>query len=655
MCTLVLLYNIFDDYPVVALSNRYALRGSLEYPPTVTRGKHIIFSPIDIKSRGTWIGFNDAGLFVAVTDQHTGDVVSWRSRGLLILDVLNLFSSAEDAAKYISREVVKGYKKGNFVVADSHKAFHILYDGNVYVYELSRGVHVFTNLMKTKDIVIPKEVEDSFRRAEMRRLRALELMQSLSPFKSVWDAIEKLKIVASDHVGYPYSICFHGDDKWFMSSSTIVAISKDVTRSIVLYCYGNPCTSKYLDYSHIVSLAQQKEVSASATEVAKKSGVLAGKRIALCVTGSVAAINAPKLVRELRRYGADVTCYMTKAGIKYGVSPEAMKWATGKDVVVELSGEAEHIMDYDLVIVYPATLNTISKAALGVADNAVTSLIASTPPHKLLIAPAMNMKLYSNPFFRENLAKLVSYGATVVEPVISEGAAKAADIETVVDYAIRLLSLSRLRQRNVLILAGPTRYDIDAVRCISSKATGWLGYWLAKEAFWRGCNVKVVYGPGEAKFPSHIDVVKAYSTEDMLKITLSELEKRRYDIVIFEAAILDFKPSKTFDEKIKSGKPITLEFVPTPKVIDEVRKRYPDIFIVSFKLEYKVSKEELIEIARRRLKEIEPGIVVANRLEEISPERHKVYIVYGSEKVKEVDGPKNVVAKEIFDAIEEAF
>ena len=585
---------------------------------------------------------------MAVTDQHTGEAGKvYRSRGLLIMDVLTSFSKVYDALDYLERELTKGYRRGNFILADSEKAYHVLHDEKMEVEALNPGVNVFTNLTLKDWIKTENLPPDSLKYADMRRKRALELASKLTP-TNVDKIVEELKSISSDHGGEigRGSICYHNGEDWYMSSSTIMAVSDELKNSKILYCKGNPCQNRFVDYSHIL-------FDGGAMEVSGKTSKLTGKKIALCLTGSVACIEAPKLARELRRHGAEVTCYMTQAAVDYGVSPYVMEWATGRPVVLKLTGMTEHLESYDLVVVHPATLNTIGKIAQGIADNAVTSLCASTDPTRLLVAPAMNLKLYDNKFFIENVEKLKRLGVTFVEPRISEGAAKVATVDVTVDYVIRCLSLSKLRGRGVLILAGPTRYDLDPVRYISNKSTGRLGYWLAKEAFHRGCNVKVIYGPGSVTFPSHIQVVNVYTVEDMLRETLRELEKGIYEIAIFSAAVLDFKPAKYSSEKIRSGSSWQVEFKPTVKIIEEVSNRYPNLTIVGFKLEYKVSRDDLIKRAQEELTRIKASLVVANDLSEIIGERHKAYLINRSGGVRDFDGTKSELAREIFGLLEE--
>jgi len=179
----------------------------------------------------------------------------------------------------------------------------------------------------------------------------------------------------------------------------------------------------------------------------KKRGVkvnLNGKRIALCLTGSVAIIEAPNLARELRKkYMADVQCFMTENAVKHGITPEIMKLMTKKPVITELTGFTEHMMDFDLVVVYPATFNTINKIANGIADNAVTSLCGATAPNKLFIVPTMNLKFYNNPILKENLTKLKKIGVIILEPEIKEGVVKPTPIEEIIAQAIQIISTSK--------------------------------------------------------------------------------------------------------------------------------------------------------------------------------------------------------------------
>lgn len=649
MCILAIIYKKFEEYPIIALHNRYAIKGTVEHPPRKIRWKHLIFCPTDAASQGTWIGFNDAGLFAAVTDQHTGSVDQVkRSRGKLIMDVLGNFSDSITALEYLKRELkIGGYKKGNFILLDKNCGFHIIYDEEVIVWEVGHGTYVVSNLTPIEGRKLNEETHKVLEEANMRKNRALKLLEDISE-GYIPKVVEKLMNIARDHEhGFSeLSICYHSKEGMETTSSTIVAMGEELKDSRFLYVRGNPCEGEFIDYSHLLREVKELEF---------KSYKLGGKRIALCLTGSVAVIEAPKLARELRRHGAEVHCFMTESAIKYGLSPKLMEWATKNRVICELGGEAEHIHEFDLAIVHPATLNTINKIANGIADNAVTTLCASMPTDRVIIAPAMNLKLYGNYTLQQNISGLRSKGAVILSPRIEEGAAKVPSVKEVLDNSIRVLSSSRLRERKVLILTGPTRYELDPVRYISNKATGRIGYWLAREAFHRGCGVRVIYGPGTVKFPRHISCVNVLSTEDMLNEALDEVRKEPYDIAIFSAAILDFKPENRLDEKVRSGKDWSIRLVPTPKVIKEVRRERPDLFIVAFKLEYNVKRESLILKAQEMMRKYRANLMVANDLLKIERGMNEAMILDERGNVHEFVGTKEGLARKIMDVIEDVF
>jgi phosphopantothenoylcysteine decarboxylase / phosphopantothenate---cysteine ligase len=160
---------------------------------------------------------------------------------------------------------------------------------------------------------------------------------------------------------------------------------------------------------------------------------LKGRYIGLCVTGGIAAIETPKIARMLRRYGAEVTAYVTPNANKF-IGKASLEWATEKAVVEELSGLAEHICKEDLVLVAPATTNTINKMFYGIADNSVTTLLASALGKKVpvYIAPCMHISLYDNPILQENMKKAGNYGVKIIPPRFSESKAKIANTRTII-------------------------------------------------------------------------------------------------------------------------------------------------------------------------------------------------------------------------------
>lgn len=253
MCTLIILYNLFWNAHVVAMHNRYTTR-TVEYPPKITRSKYLVYSPLDATSGGTWVGFNEKGLYAAVTDQHSdGEKIVRKSRGKLVLNVLGRFSNASEATEYLKEEVRKGYRKGNFVLLDEDNGFHVIYDTDVEVREMEKCIHVITNLTPLPGMEFSPLVKVILERAETRKKRALDLTKKINT-NDLGGALRMLRKIAADHGEGKSgrSICYHETGGWKMTSSTIMAVKKNIERSRVLYCKGNPCQSEFLDYSHLL-------------------------------------------------------------------------------------------------------------------------------------------------------------------------------------------------------------------------------------------------------------------------------------------------------------------------------------------------------------------------------------------------------------------
>lgn len=370
----------------------------------------------------------------------------------------------------------------------------------------------------------------------------------------------------------------------------------------------------------------------------KEGSELEGKRIVLCITGSVAAYRAIDLARLLMRHDADVHAVMTESTASTLLNPEIMKWATGNEVVTKLTGNLEHIIlaDYgmsDLVIVYPCTANTLGKMAAGIDDTPVTSILSVALGSKIpiIVAPAMHEAMYENVFVQQNVSKLREH-VRFIEPNLEGGKAKVADPQHVLNTAISILSNSALLSgKRVLVTAGSTIEYIDPIRVISNLSSGKMGVAIAQEAQRMGATVTLVYGHGTLN-PASGKIVRVNTVEEMYKAVMSELLSNTYDIAIMAAAVADFTPAKRSDKKIytKRGK-MELSLVPTRKIIDEVKNKSKDTFLVAFKADYCVSESELIEKAYRKLKECDADIIVANDLgrkgSEAGSDKNEVFIV----------------------------
>ncbi|HVD20983.1 MAG TPA: bifunctional phosphopantothenoylcysteine decarboxylase/phosphopantothenate--cysteine ligase CoaBC, partial [Nitrososphaera sp.] len=332
----------------------------------------------------------------------------------------------------------------------------------------------------------------------------------------------------------------------------------------------------------------------------KEGSELEGKRIVLCITGSVAAYRAIDLARLLMRHDADVHAVMTESTASTLLNPEIMKWATGNEVVTKLTGNLEHIIlaDYsmsDLIIVYPCTANTLGKMAAGIDDTSVTSILSVALGSKIpiIVAPAMHEAMYENVFVQQNVSKLREH-VIFIEPNLEGGKAKVADPQHVLNTAISILSHSALLAgKRMLVTAGSTIEYIDPIRVISNLSSGKMGIAIAQEAQRMGATVTLVYGHGILN-PASGKIVRVNTGEEMYKAVMSELSSNTYDIAIMAAAVADFTPAKRSDKKIdtKQGK-MELSLVPTRKIIDEVKNKSKDTFLVAFKADYCVSESEL--------------------------------------------------------------
>jgi phosphopantothenoylcysteine decarboxylase/phosphopantothenate--cysteine ligase len=352
--------------------------------------------------------------------------------------------------------------------------------------------------------------------------------------------------------------------------------------------------------------------------VSSKGNELDGRKIVLCVAGSVAAYKAIELARLLMRHGADVTCVASNAVTKL-IQPDYFKWATGNDVITKLTGKLEHIKlaDYnqsDLIIVYPATANTLGKLANGIDDTPISTVLTVAFGSKIpiMLCLAMHESMYDNLAVRKNI-EFLKNKIRFVQPNMIEGKAKAAEPEDVLDSVIKEFGYSSvLKNKKILITAGPTIEYIDPVRTISNVSSGKTGVLLATELRKSGANVTLIYGPGSEKPSKSIPVINVKTADDMLKAVKNQL-KRKWDIVIMAAAISDYSVEKFSKSKIKSDKEkMIIRLKKTPKIVNLIKKIQKDTFLVSFKAEANIPKNKLIQFSRMKLHDSKSDLVIAN-------------------------------------------
>ena len=347
-------------------------------------------------------------------------------------------------------------------------------------------------------------------------------------------------------------------------------------------------------------------------------------RIALGVTGGVAAYKAAELVRRLQQEQIEVQVVMTRSAQEF-VAPLTFAALTGQKVITELFGaEApanvesaiEHIavaQRIDALVIAPATADIIAKLAHGVADDFLTTLyLASTAP--VIVAPAMNVNMWENAATRENVKTLRDRGVHVVAPDEGylacgmTGAGRLAGLEAIVETVLEALGIGRdLENETVVVTAGPTCEDLDPIRFLTNRSSGRMGYAVAEAAARRGARVVLISGPVSLETPLGAERVDVRTTEQMHRAVLASLE--RATVIIMAAAVADYRPVMPSLNKLKRGKErLNIEFEPTVDILADLSRRKGEQLLVGFAAE----TEQLAEHARRKLKEKSADLIVAN-------------------------------------------
>jgi phosphopantothenoylcysteine decarboxylase / phosphopantothenate---cysteine ligase len=382
--------------------------------------------------------------------------------------------------------------------------------------------------------------------------------------------------------------------------------------------------------------------------LAAGKGQFAGKHLLLCVTGSIAAVEDVRLVREFLRRGGQVTVAMTESATRI-IHPEALWFSSGKKVVTALDGDVQHVTlctqgpgSVDAVLVAPCTANAISKLATGICDDAVSTMLVTAlgSGKPIMLAPSMHGSMWANAIIQENIEKLVSLGVTLIQPNLEEGKAKMADIETIVLTAGRIMLGSPLKGKKITVIGGSTDEPIDSVRSITNGSTGGTAMSLVKEAYLQGADVELILGRCKAIPPSFVNVKRFKTVADLKRLTSG----KRYGIVLVPAAISDFTVEKPVKGKIASEKDkLAIVLKRTPKIVDSINAKS----IIGFKLEAGVTVEELKERAIARMKAGKMSAIVANRAEDITDETSTAYFIDRSGRSVELKGIREEIARGI--------
>lgn len=349
------------------------------------------------------------------------------------------------------------------------------------------------------------------------------------------------------------------------------------------------------------------------------------KHVLLGVTGGIAAYKAPAIVSRLKKLGMEVKVVMTEAATKF-VTPLTFQTMSNEVVHVDMfdqlnNMDVEHIALAkwaDVMVIAPATANTMAKLAYGIADNMLTTVaLATTAP--ILIAPAMNTQMLRADATQEALKVLKNRKQYEILPT-AEGLLACQDVgegkmlepEDIVDYILMALTEKTMAGVDLTVTAGPTKERMDPVRFLSNHSTGKMGYAIAQEAAARGAKVHLISGPSHLKVPKGVDFIPVESTEDMFKAVEAKFDDT--DVLIKSAAPSDYKPKTYAAEKIKKreGGLMAVEFSPNPDIAKHFGAMKGDRVIVGFAAE----SHNMADYAKKKLKEKNFNFIVANNITE---------------------------------------
>ena len=391
-------------------------------------------------------------------------------------------------------------------------------------------------------------------------------------------------------------------------------------------------------------------------------------KIALGVTGGIAAYKAAEVLRALQDRGVRVQVVMTRAAQEF-VRPLTFAALSGEKVITgmfapgdgpeaNIDSAIEHIavaQAIDALVVVPATADVLAHFAQGIASDFLTTLyLATTAP--VVVAPAMNVNMWNHEATQANLQILRQRGVRIVEPDAGylacgmTGPGRLAETETIVAAVLEALGASQdLNGETVLITAGPTREKIDPVRYLTNRSSGRMGYALAEAALRRGARVLLVSGPTALTPPGAAEVTRVESAEEMRDAVLRLLPQA--SIVIKTAAVSDYRPKAAAGQKIKRKGPMSLELEATPDILKELSLKKSSQIIVGFAAE----TENVLENARQKLVAKNLDAIIVNDVSRegvgFDSDRNAVTIITGEEVVEVPETTKWEVAQRVLDQV----
>ena len=351
--------------------------------------------------------------------------------------------------------------------------------------------------------------------------------------------------------------------------------------------------------------------------------MLKGKTVILGVTGGIAAYKSAWLTSLLVKAGADVQVVMTEHAREF-IAPLTFEALTNQRCHTDTFDRnheysTEHVSlasRADAVIIAPATANVIAKLACGIADDMLTTTVLACDCPKIVV-PAMNTRMYENPVTQDNLEKLRKYGVTVVEPAAGRlacgdvGKGKMPEPDVLFQYVLMACAFEKdMAGKKVLVTAGPTQERIDPVRYITNHSTGRMGYSIAKICALRGAEVTLVTGQTALEPPLFVDVVPVVSARDMYEAVVER--SGEMDVIIKAAAVADYRPAVTSDEKIKkSDGDMAIDMERTDDILGYLGScKKPGQFLCGFSME----TQNMLENSRAKLRKKNLDMIVANNL-----------------------------------------
>lgn len=392
--------------------------------------------------------------------------------------------------------------------------------------------------------------------------------------------------------------------------------------------------------------------------------MLRGKTVVLGVTGSIAAYKMANVASMLVKQGCEVHVVMTKNATNF-INPIAFESLTNTKCLVEtfdrnFQFHVAHVSltdKADVMLIAPASANVIGKIAGGIADDMLTTTVMACQK-PVIIAPAMNTKMYENLILQDNLNKLRRFGYEIIEPASghlacgTSGAGKMPSEEVLVSYIERCISKEKdLEGKHVMVTAGPTVEAIDPVRYISNHSSGRMGYAIAKAAMLRGAKVTLISGPSSLEPPMFVDVIKIQSAADMYEAVMAHKDEQ--DIIIKAAAVADYTPAEVSDEKVKKkDDDMAIRLTRTRDILKALgENRKEGQFLCGFSME----TQNMLENSRAKLKKKNIDMIVANNLKEkgagFGTETNVVTFITEKEEAELPIMSKDEVADQLLDFI----